>query len=642
MLTHDANALDSPPMKINRRNVLLLGRTGLVGASVTVLSGALAFVAVGQARYANRFYPGVRFDDEHIGGLTLDEVRGRLESRWDAFEESPVIFRLGEQLWQPSGAEVGINVDYVTPLFEAFSWGRLGGLLQRFEEQRATLELSRSWRTRVRFEPRAFMDYIDRLAIEVHQPAVNASARVEDRGGRREIVIDSARVGRELIPLDYMAVMSDQVERPRYVVVHLRARSVPPSIVTASVSPVARDAHAIRSGHIELVAPGHRWSVAREALASEMTIEGPAGEPRLQVTANYLAFDRVAREIARTLGVPAIEPKIRVGPDGGIVPLADGIPGRKVETETLWARVQTAFETRQPRVNIPLLILRPMITSLSEQDLQFDNLIAEGSSEFVGSKENRIHNIENGSRLIDGTVLAPDDTFSFNEAVGKITPENGFVEGLVIAPNQTEPGVGGGICQVSTTLFRAVFWAGLPVNERWQHVYRVGYYELGPKAPPGFDAAIWQPTQDLVITNDTPSHILIRRVFDAEKHTLKFQLRGPATGRHVELKAWEGNKIEPPPMRIEGTTELPEGQAEQTDNAIPGIKTIVHRKVLLNGRVLVKDNFVSFFKPWPERWEVGQAEDGTFDPSVVPGYTPPEPTSDAVPASPSSSIVAED
>ena len=135
-------------MKINRRKILLLGKTGLVGTSATVLSGALAFLAIGQVRYANKFYPGVHFDDEHIGGFTLDEVRGRVESRWDAYAEYPVTFRLGERLWQPSGAEVGINVDYVTPLLEAFSWGRLGGLFQRFEEQRTTLELSRSWRTR--------------------------------------------------------------------------------------------------------------------------------------------------------------------------------------------------------------------------------------------------------------------------------------------------------------------------------------------------------------------------------------------------------------------------------------------------------------------------------------------------------------
>ena len=629
-------------MNISRRKILFLGRIGLVGTGATVLSGAIAFLAVGQARYANRFYPGVNFDDEHIGGLTLNEVRERLESRWDAFADTPVTFRLGEKTWRPMGSEVGISVDYATPLSEAFSWGRLGGVFRRFEEQRTTLDLSRSWSTRVRFDPRVFMDYVDRLAMEVHQPVVDAAARIVDKGGRREIVIDSARAGRELIPLDYMAVMSDQPERPRYVVIHLRARSVAPSIVTASVSPVAEEARDITSGHIELVAPGHRWAIAREALASEMAIEGPPSAPRLQVTANYLAFDRVAREIARTLGIPAIEPKIRVDLNGTIVPLAEGLPGRKVETETLWARVQAAFETRQPRVNIPLLILRPTITSLSEQDLQFDNLIAEGTSEFVGSKENRIHNIENGSRLIDGAVLAPGETFSFNETVGKITLENGFVEGLVIAPNQTEPGVGGGICQVSTTLFRAVFWAGLPISERWQHVYRVGYYELGPKAPPGFDAAIWQPAQDLVFTNDTPSHILIRRIFDPENFTLQFQLRGPATGRHVELKAWEGDKIDPPPMRIEPTDELPEGQAEQTDTAIPGLKTIVHRKVLLNGRVLVKNNFLSFFKPWPERWEVGQAEDGTFDPKVVPGYTPPEPTPDAEPESANPPNVAED
>ena len=99
---------------------------------------------------------------------------------------------------------------------------------------------------------------------------------------------------------------------------------------------------------------------------------------------------------------------------------------------------------------------------------------------------------------------------------------------------------------------------------------------------------------------------------------------GPSIGREVELDAWQSEEIEPPPMRVEPTTELPAGEIEKTDGAIPGLKTIVHRRVLINGRVLFKDNFLSSFVPWPERWVVGQAEDGSFDPTVIPGYVPPE------------------
>ena len=313
------------------------------------------------------------------------------------------------------------------------------------------------------------------------------------------------------------------------------------------------------------------------------------------------------------------------------MPLVEGTPGRTIDAESLWTRVQTAFTGGRDRVNVPLVVLQPAITRRSAGELQFDNLIAAGVSRFTGSSRNRVHNIANGSRLIDGTVVPPGETFSFNATVGPITEGNGFVEGLVIAPTRTEPGIGGGICQVSTTLFRAAFWAGLPISERWQHAYRVRYYELGPNNPPGFDAAIWQPSQDLAFTNDTPNHILIRRDFNARAQSLAFRLMGPPLEREVTLDPWRGQEIEPPPLRVVPTTELPPGAIEKTDSAIPGLRTVISRQVALGGHVRFKDRFPSAFIPWPERWEVGQAEDGSFDPNLVPGYAESQAASEETP-----------
>ena len=468
------------------------------------------------------------------------------------------------------------------------------------------------------------MDYIERLTAEISHPSIDASLRIENQGGRRQIAVVPARVGRELIALDFMAIMSRPFDTPQRLLIELKARAIPARVATTVVRPVAEAARQLTTGHIELRAPGHRWSIARDALAADMEIVGSAAAPKIRMNVSYGAFDRVAREIARTLKVSAVEPKIRVDEDGSIVPLIEGTPGRMIDTELLWTRVRKAFDSGSNLVSVPVVILKPEITQLGEEKLQFDNVISEGVSHFWGSSENRLHNIDVGSRLIDGTVIPPGETFSFNATLGPVTERSGFVEGLVIAPDRTEPGVGGGICQVSTTLFRAVFWAGLPINERWQHVYRVGYYELGPNNPPGFDAAIWQPAQDLTFTNDTPHHIYIRRVLDPEEESLTFRLMGPPVGREVELDAWQSEEIEPPPMRVEPTTELPAGEIEKRDGAIPGLKTIVHRKVSINGRILFKDNFLSSFIPWSERWVVGQAEDGSFDPTAVPGYVPPD------------------
>jgi len=468
--------------------------------------------------------------------------------------------------------------------------------------------------------PPAFTSYVERIANESAAPPEDASLRIETQGGQRRARVYPSSEGRELVPADVLAVMSRRFDTPQRLIIELESRSVSPEIVTDNVTPAAERARQLMDGHIELVAPGHRWSIAREALAQEMRVVGPPTAPDVSVDVSYRAFDQVAREIADTLRVPAVEPKIRVDRDGEVVPLVQGTPGRTIDAERLWSRVQTAFDRGQQRVSVPLVTIQPSITRLSAGELQFNNLIAEGVSRFSGSSANRVHNINNGSRLIDGTVVPPGETFSFNATVGPITEGNGFVEGLVIAPTRTEPGIGGGICQVSTTLFRAAFWAGLPISERWQHAYRVGYYELGPNNPPGFDAAIWQPAQDLAFTNDTPNHILIRRILDTHRETLAFRLMGPSLEREVTLQAWRGDEIEPPPLRVEPSTELAPGEIEKTDSAIPGLRTVITRQVLLGGRVIAKDRFPSIFLPWAERWEVGQDADGNFDPNLVPAY----------------------
>lgn len=607
-------------MRISRRDLLLVAGSGVLGGAAAAAAGAAAFVAVGEARYANRFYPGVRVDGEDVGGLTLAEARARLTARWDGFRDSPVIFRLDGRTWSPTGGEVGIQVDYATPLAQAYAWGRRGSWETRLRQQRQTLETPRDWWTLVRFDPHVFTAYVERIGVAIAQSPTDASLRIETRGGQRRPRVSPSSKGRELIPADVLAVMSRRFDTPQRLIIDLQSRAIAPQVATDAVTPAAERGRELMDGHIQLVAPGHRWSIAREDLAQDMRVVGPPTAPQISVDVSYRAFDRVAREIADTLRVPAVEPKIRVGRDGEVVPLVEGTPGRTIDAERLWSRVQTAFAGGRDRVTVPLVVLQPSIARLSAGELQFDNLIAEGLSRFTGSSDNRIHNIDNGSRLIDGTVVPPGETFSFNATVGPITEGNGFVEGLVIAPTRTEPGIGGGICQVSTTLFRAAFWAGLPVSERWQHAYRVGYYELGPNNPPGFDAAIWQPAQDLAFINDTPNHILIRRSFDAGKQTLAFRLMGPALERQVALDAWKGEEIEPPPLRVAPTTELPPGAVEKTDSAVPGLRTVITRQVALGGRLISKDRFPSVFLPWPERWEVGQAEDGSFDPNLVPGY----------------------
>ena len=607
---------------MTRRKALILAGSGVLGAAAAGVAGSAAFIATGEAKFRNRFYPGTRVDGEELGGLTYAQALARARARWDVFAANPVSFRLGDRTWQPSGSDAGVRVDYVAPLSAAYAWGREGDWGTRLGQQREAAESPRDWRTQVTFAPRPFNDLVEGIAAELGRPAADGSLRLEKRGGRQVFVIAQSASGQRLVTADYLGVMSREFEPPKRLLIDLALETVPAKVSSEEFEPVAEAAQQLLDGHILLLSPFGRWSIRREDLASDLRLVGTTAAPRVELDVDYRAFEPVATDLARKLRIEPVEPKIRVNPEGEIVPTVRGREGRTVDVETLWARVQAAFQSGADEVQVPITVLAPDAGRLSARELQFDNEVATGTSFFWGSAGNRVHNIDNGSAKIDGTVVAPGEQFSLNAVVGPITLANGFVEGLVIAPNRTEPGVGGGICQVSTTLFRALFWAGLPVDERWQHVYRVGYYELGPDSPPGFDAAIWQPSQDLRFTNDTPNSLLIRRDFSERAGELHFHIMGAPIGREIKLESWRGKLVPPPPMKVEPEDELAPGEVRRTDTAVAGVQAVIYRTVSFGDRVLFKDQFPSQFRAWPERWEVGPNEDGTLDTSGVPGYAP--------------------
>ncbi len=150
-------------------------------------------------------------------------------------------------------------------------------------------------------------------------------------------------------------------------------------------------------------------------------------------------------------------------------------------------------------------------------DLKIDSLIGQGKSNFAGSPKNRRYNIAVGSAKFNNTIIPADKEFSFVEALGEVTEKAGYLPELVIKGNKTIPELGGGLCQISTTAFRAAIYAGLPILERKPHAYPVAYYN-----PQGMDATIYPPHPDLRFKNDTGGPILIQTKIDKNELTFNF------------------------------------------------------------------------------------------------------------------------
>lgn len=195
--------------------------------------------------------------------------------------------------------------------------------------------------------------------------------------------------------------------------------------------------------------------------------------------------------------------------------------------------IKTSLAIREALINgkntvaVSLKTYRPAI--FSEKDftsLKFPQLLASGESSFAGSPRNRIHNIQIGTSRFDGLVIMPDEQFSFNSYLGEVDAENGYKPELVIKENVTTPEYGGGICQVSTTAFRAALQAGFKINQRRNHSYPVSYY-----GTPGYDATVYAPYTDLRFTNDTGKPAYLRTRIEGTR--VIFEVWGTNDGREV-------------------------------------------------------------------------------------------------------------
>lgn len=233
----------------------------------------------------------------------------------------------------------------------------------------------------------------------------------------------------------------------------------------------------------------------------------------------------------------SISPLVNIQPVNAKFKLVDGkaeefVPseyGWRLDVDTSKRIISDAIINGLKEAILPVEIIEPAITLNRVNELGITTLIGRGESDFKGSPLSRIHNIKVGSAKYNGEILKPGETFSFNSILGEVDEQSGYQPELVIKKGKLIYEYGGGLCQVSTTLFRAAIMAGLPILERRPHSFPVRYYD-----PQGFDATIYPGVVDLKFKNDTLNHILIQSRIEGTK--LTFDIYGPTDGRKVALE----------------------------------------------------------------------------------------------------------
>lgn len=292
--------------------------------------------------------------------------------------------------------------------------------------------------------------------------------------------------------------------------------------------------------------------------------------------------------------------------NGKVITFRQSKPGRGLNKDATKKPILSYINSfsKQPdispglkQIDLQVDVLNPRITTENSNNFGIKELLGTGKSRFHGSIPGRIHNVALAADKINGHLISPGAEFSFNDTVGDISASTGFQPAYIIKEGRTVLGDGGGVCQVSTTLFRAALNAGFPVTERHAHAYRVHYYE--EESPIGLDATVFAPSYDLKFKNDTPNYILIQAKTDTDNYSLAFDLYGTSDGRMVTItKPVLYGETPPPPDLFQDDPTLPLGMVKQVDWSAWGGKTNFDYSVERNGQVINKQSFFSNYQPW--------------------------------------------
>src|SRR5260221_1034754 len=290
--------------------------------------------------------------------------------------------------------------------------------------------------------------------------------------------------------------------------------------------------------------------------------------------------------------------------DGKVTTFRPSSDGQEVDMSRLQqdiiAKIPYILTNTHPEnfiIHIPLHIIKPKIATSDVNNLGITQLIGQGTSLFQHSIPGRIYNVELAASRINGTLIPPGEEFSFAKTVGDVSAFTGYQQAYVIQNGKTVLGDGGGVCQVSTTLFRAALSAGLPITERHAHAYRVGYYE--EDGPPGIDATVYVPSIDLKFKNDTGHYILIQTAVDPSILRLTFYLYGTSDGRTVSMTTPVViGETHPPPTIYTDDPTLPTGTLKQVDFSAWGANVKFSRTVTKDNKVYIADTYISNYQAW--------------------------------------------
>ena len=543
--------------------------------------------------FQRRIFPGIYISSIYVGGLNKQEAINLLSN--STTTPSAITLTMKDKVFDLSLSEVGFYYDFDKTVNHAFYTYRDKQGFNNYPDRFLSFINNRNLDLITTFDETKLNEYIQVVSQQVAVEPIDPSVTFE----KESVVIDKGTAGETIDVEPFKKTLYKNLSQKNFLPIEIPIKSINTTLSDEEADNLRKRAEIFVSKNIVL-------KFENDVIIDnkESTIFSFLDPNNLFDESQILNF--IKKDVSPKLNRESQNAvfQFESGKVVEFIPAKDGVTVNEqalIDKIVEGLKILEKSDEKTVFIDIPVNTAPPSITTAEVNNLGIKELLGKGTSKFAGSIPGRIHNISLASSKFVGILVPPDTIFSFNDTLGDVSVFTGYKQAYIIKDGKTVLGDGGGVCQVSTTLFRALLDAGLPIVERRAHSYRVGYYEQG--SPVGLDATVFAPTTDLKFKNDTPSHLLIQTQFDAKNSTLVFEIYGTSDGRvATTTKPIITSSVAPPEDLYIDDPTLPTGTVKQIDYKAWGARVVFDHKVERNGEIIYQNTFVSNYRPWQAKF----------------------------------------
>jgi vancomycin resistance protein YoaR len=598
-------------VKHNRLTISIPGI--LAGFLLAFLAGAIILGIGFSLSYSSKIFPGVAVSGIDLGSLTLGEALQSLSGQVQFPNSGKIILTDGSNSWIATPTQLGFSPDLQTSLLSAYQYGRTGSVVTQILDQIRARTIGTNLSLHMVNNQAVAQAFLQQIASEVDRPVKEASIQINGL----DVAVEPGQIGRTLDVDQTMLLIQKQLEAQQDGIVPVVVQETQPGIIDLSaqanqVKKIVSQPLILRmpDGDTSGVGP---WSIGQADLANLLVFtqvtENSKNNVSIQV--NQEKLNAYLENLVPVINQQSADARFTFNDETRQLDLIDHAKiGRSIDLAESVKSITQKLLNGEHQVSLSVNIVQPAVTdSATAKSLEITELLHQEVSYFYGSNASRVNNIRTAAGRFHGLLLAPGATLSMSDTLGDVSLNNGYSEALIILGHETIKGVGGGVCQVSTTLFRAAFFSGFPIIERHAHAYRVGYYEQtasdnNDPSLAGLDATVFVPVVDMKFKNDSPYWLLMETYVTDTSITWKFYSK--SDGRTVDWKTTGPQNIVPAPAsKYTENPDLAEGEIKQMDYSADGADISVDRTVYKDGNVIFQDNFQTHYMPWQAVFEYG-------------------------------------